>query len=470
MYPVKKCSHCKENIVKKKTSKMRVIGNTKIAIPSPMHPIVPYNVILLEDEDGNRIPLKTMKEYELGQEYVEEKAKDPAAVSIVKVKYDIYDAVEHALELINFEAEEISKVLIKPQIIAPAYPYQAVNTNPKTVDAIIKFLFKKKVKPENITVAEQSAYGIDTEAAAAKAGILGVCKKNDVKFLDLRKGQFEEKKIENHSFKISKEILNKDIVINAPILKTHSQYGIAGAIQNMASVVSVETQKDMHKKNVDEQLAYLNKLLKYITLGDATTGMQGQGPLMTGEPAFLNLVLASRDPVALDKVFSEIGFFKTPDYVNVASRLNLGKENLKEIEIVGTELDAVKYPLKAANTNPSPHSTVNVIDGRAWIGDYIAMHNTLSKLASIKTSGINIVIGKILEKNLLDNKEKIVAFGDDSIERLNELEVKTIAQIKGSPPDPVESFVLLKKLLESNGQSKINLLDKVKSKIVSAVK
>ena len=72
---MKRCSHCKENIVKEKISKMKVIGNTKIAIPSPMHPIVPYNVILLEDPHGNRIPLKTMKEYEIGQEYVEKKAK-----------------------------------------------------------------------------------------------------------------------------------------------------------------------------------------------------------------------------------------------------------------------------------------------------------------------------------------------------------------------------------------------------------
>ena len=116
---------------------MKVIGVTKVSIPSPMHPIVPYNVLLLEDEHGNRMPRKTIKDYSIGDKFIEEKAKTENAVSIVRVKYDVYDAIENALELINFNVEKNSKVLVKPSIVFPAYPYQGINTNPKTVDAII---------------------------------------------------------------------------------------------------------------------------------------------------------------------------------------------------------------------------------------------------------------------------------------------------------------------------------------------
>ena len=469
IYPVGKCVHCKGSITKDRTSKMKIIGNTKVAIPSPMHPIVPYNVLLLEDEHGNRMPLKTMNDYKVGSEYIEEKAKSKDAVSIVKVKYDVYDAVEHALELINFNIDENSKILIKPSIIFPAYPYQAVNTNPKTVDAVIKFLLNKNIKPENISVAEQSPYGVDTTIAAAKSGILKVCKENNVKFVDLGKTEFEEKAIEDYKFSISKEILNNDIIINIPVLKTHNQFGIAGALENMTRVVGIETQKEIHKNNVDEHIAYLNKLLKYVTLGDATIGMHGNGPLITGEPAFLNLILASKDPVALDRIFCEVGIFKTPNYLKLANNLGIGKSQLNEIEVVGSEADSVKYHLKSANKNPSPHSYVEVIDGKSWSGDYIAMYSVLSKLVNTKTKKISIAIGKIFEKEDLQDTQKIVAFGDSAIERLQELGVKPIAEINGDPPNLIESIVLLKKIFEGNGESKINIIDKMRSKIASKV-
>ncbi len=469
IYPVKKCVHCKGIVVKDKTSKMKVIGITKVTIPSPMHPIVPYNVMLLEDEHGNRMPRKTMKDYRVGDDFIEEKALSKEAVSIVKIKYDIYDAIEHSLELINFDINEDSKVLLKPSIIFPAYPYQAINTNPKTVDAIIKFLLNSNIKSEDITVAEQAPYGIDTGTAAAKSGILKVCQKNKVNVVDLAKTEFEEKTIENHKFKISKELLNKDVIINIPVLKAHSQWGISGALENMIRVTDTETQKQMHKNNVHEHLAYLNKLLRYVTVGDGTIVLQVTGPLLIGEPAFLNLILASEDAVALDRIFCEIGCFEVPHYIKVAHNMGIGNVDLKEIEVVGNEVDAVKNPLSSANKNLSPHSKVNVIDGKSWSGEYIAIYNALSKLANIKTQEIDVAIGKIFDKNDLQDKGRVVAFGDNAIERLQELGIKPIAEINGDPPDLIESVLILKKIFEGDGKEKINIIDKMKSKMASKI-
>src|SRR3989338_4099999 len=101
MYPIQKCIYCKGPIKKQISRKAKVIGITKVNIPSPMHPAVPYNVILLEDEHGNRMPKKTMREYNIGDSYVEPKASSEDAVSVVRVKYDIYEAVKHAIGLVN---------------------------------------------------------------------------------------------------------------------------------------------------------------------------------------------------------------------------------------------------------------------------------------------------------------------------------------------------------------------------------
>ena len=75
IYPVERCIYCKDNIEKKISRKLKVVGFTKVNIPSVMHPIIPYNILILEDENGNRIPKKTIKDYEIGDFYEEESYK-----------------------------------------------------------------------------------------------------------------------------------------------------------------------------------------------------------------------------------------------------------------------------------------------------------------------------------------------------------------------------------------------------------
>lgn len=465
IYPIKKCLYCKGKIERVVTKPKKIIGITKVTVPSPLHPLVPYNILLLEDEQGNRLPRKTMKEYGVGDDFIEEKAKTEKAVAIVKTKYDMYDAVKNALELINFEIDSSAKILIKPNIIIAAYPYQAACTNPQVVEAVIKLLLDKGVKNENIVVAEQSILQ-DTIKAAAKSGILSVCKKNNVSFVDLSKIEFEEKTDGDYKFKISKEALNKNLVINIPALKTHSQLGITAALENMVRITDIETQKNMVKKNPDEQIAYLNKQISYLTIADGTIGMQATGPFPTGEPSFLNLILASNDPVAIDAVFCELGILEKPGYVNVAGNLGVGKSDIKDIEIVGHELESTKVELKKPNKNLSPNLNINVIDGRSWQGEHYTLYSLLSRFNNLQVKKANILVGSILNKENLP-KERLIAYGDPSIERLKELEIKPMAEIKGNPPDPMESYILLKKLLTKEGEVKINPFDIAKSKIMS---
>ena len=83
IYPIEKCVYCKSPITKQKGIKIKVVGITKVNIPSPMHPIIPYNIILLQDEHGNRLPKKTMRDYKIGEDYAEQKAKSENSVSII---------------------------------------------------------------------------------------------------------------------------------------------------------------------------------------------------------------------------------------------------------------------------------------------------------------------------------------------------------------------------------------------------
>ena len=101
-------------------------------------------------------------------------------------------------------------------------------------------------------------------------------------------------------------------------------------------------------EEIAQAIALLNKSLKYITIGDGTIGMQGNGPAQYGEPAFLNMILASKDPVALDSVFKEIALLRQVPYLDVAEKLGVGTADIREITIVGEELGACQRELKPA--------------------------------------------------------------------------------------------------------------------------
>ncbi|MBI2101940.1 DUF362 domain-containing protein [Candidatus Woesearchaeota archaeon] len=454
VYPLEKCLYCKGSLTKQKGADIKVIGITKVTIPSPMHPIVPYNILLLEDEHGNRIPRKTMKEYRIGDVYAEQKAKNENAVAIVKVKYDIYEAIKETLGLLSIELKD-NKILVKPSIITAAYPYQAINTNPDMLDALLKVLFDFGIKKENIIVGEQALIGQDSMDSASKSGILEVCKKHGVIFADISKGPFEEVASEGFVFRIYREALHRK-VINVPIMKTNFQIGISGAMENLSRLADGETQRKMYYDGIDAALPKLGKAISSFTIADATNGMQGQGPLALGEPAFLNLVFAGKDAAFIDAAFCEVAMLAKPDYIK--------ETDVKKIEIVGNEIDAIKYPIKNSIHDETPHPDVKVIDGKACPACLGMMYRLSSNLIGLRGEQLNVVIGSMLTEEMLRGKERLVALGDCAIKKVAELGIKPMAQINENI-DAIEQVVLFRKLLTEKGYVRITPIDKVKSKM-----
>ncbi len=464
IYPIEKCIYCKGPIKKEISAKAKVIGITKVNISSPLHPIVPYNVILLEDEYGNRMPKKTMRDYKIGDAYSLEKAKTDSAVAIIKIKYDVGEALKQTLGLLKFTFENTDKVTIKPSIIEPAYPYEAVNTNPKLLDELIKFLKEKGIS--DIVVAEQSMPGNDVVEGAKKSGILDVCLKHKVNVAGLGKAEYVEKQQDGIRLEIAKEVFERK-VINLPIMKTNSQIGISGAMENMIRAASPKTQKELFDKDIEKTLPLLIKALpEFLTIGDAVSGMQGNGPTSMGEPAFLNILYASRDPVALDAVFAETCMFPLPKYLEDAQNLGVGKSNIEEIEVVGDELDAAKFRLKSADKEATPHSRIKLLDGKADPASFNAALKMSSELIGIGGYDLYLAIGKHFTQEQLRGKSRIVAYGRDAMSVLKEMGIGIVAEIH-EDTDNVEKVVMLKSILENPNKKGLNTSDNIKSKLAT---
>ncbi len=295
-YPIEKCPDCFLPLERLTGKEMKVIGVSRVEIPSILHPQTPYFVLLLKDENGNQWVQKSVEEYKIGDEFQLGREKNKEGVAIWRIKYDYLEAIEKSIDLLEgLELKENSKVLILPSLFEASHPYFRDNTNPEFLEAILNFLQKKDIKPSNIFVSSQSFNEIPIEIKAQKSGLLDVCLKNQITPVDLAKTNF----IKKENLEISEIVLNSDLILNLPILKMTK----AMASENIFFLLKKEnylSQKYLFsEKEIFEKLKQI--LPSCLTLAEANIVQDEKG-----FNQFLGLLFASFNPQNLDRVFLEI--------------------------------------------------------------------------------------------------------------------------------------------------------------------
>jgi len=336
-YPIEKCPNCFLALERLLAKTVKVIGVSKVNIPTLLHPKVPYFVLVLEDEKGNKWAQKSIKEYKIGDVVEYESSRDKNAVAIWRIKYDILEAIEKVIELLGgLEINPQTKILILPTLISPKHPYLAVNTNPKFLESLINYLVKIGGDIKSIKVAAQSFDEIPIEASAQKSQLLDVCLRHQIAPLDLAKGNFVKKTQNNFTFEISEEVFNTDLIINLPILKLDSKLGVRAARENTLKFLKKESYLSLQYLHSQEEI--MEKLPEvlpnYLTIADGLTIQKADG-LTT----FLGLTLASFNPLNLDRVFAEITLLGDLSEC-------LKKVKIEDIPIAGRTIEEVQYDIE----------------------------------------------------------------------------------------------------------------------------
>ncbi|TET84102.1 MAG: DUF362 domain-containing protein [Candidatus Nealsonbacteria bacterium] len=333
-YPIEKCPNCFLGLERLLTKTAKVIGVSKVNIPTLLHPKVPYFVLVLEDKEGNRWAQKSFKEYKIGDEFEFKSTQDKNAVAIWRIKYDVLEAIEKVIELLGgLEINPQTKILILPTLISPKHPYFAVNTNPKFLESLINYLVKIGGDIKSIKVAAQSFDEIPIEASAQKSQLLDVCLHHQIAPLDLAKGNFVKKTQNNFTFEISEEVFNTDLIINLPILKLDSKLGVRAARENTLKFLKKESYLSLQYLHSQEEIIEkLQEMLpNYLTIADGLTIQK-----TTGLTTFLGLTLASFNSLNLDRVFAEITLLgDLSEY--------LKKVKIEDIPIAGRTIEEVQY-------------------------------------------------------------------------------------------------------------------------------
>lgn len=193
-------------------------------------------------------------------------------------------------------------VLLKPNLLTDRTPDAAVTTHPEVVRAIIR---EFRNAGATVTVADSPANVTKIEQVWDRTGFAALCREEGVELVNLEKAGVEQVRVGDIALPIAKPVLDADLLVNLPKVKTHVLTTLTGAMKNLYGAIPGFRKALLHKerhlpREFADVIAALYRILKPgLSMADGIVGMDGDGP-SNGAPYPLGLLLASTDSAALD--------------------------------------------------------------------------------------------------------------------------------------------------------------------------
>jgi uncharacterized protein (DUF362 family) len=135
---------------------------------------------------------------------------------------------------------------------------------------------------------------------------------------------------------LSRTLIEADVFITLPVLKTHATTVFTGALKNQFGCYPQHNRILLHP-HLDEVIVLINSILKpNLAVMDGIVAMEGRGPI-NGVPRRMDLLLASTDPVALDSTAMRLVGIDpyTSNHVAMGAEKGLGNIDSDSITVDG---------------------------------------------------------------------------------------------------------------------------------------
>ena len=228
-------------------------------------------------------------------------------VIVRNASYEYRSLRRHMFELLDaFIGGDISKgcrVVLKPNLLAPAPPEKGMLTHPMVVRSAVEYVLDQGGIPVVSDSPAMGSFGklIEVSGIAEALDGLDVTCKEFKTSLDIDAGE------PFHRIQIAEDALSADMLINLPKLKTHSQMLLTLGVKNLFGCVVGFRKPQWHlRTGIDRELfasllvGIYSRLRPAVTVLDGVLAMEGQGPGKGGIPRHLGVLMAGNDAVALD--------------------------------------------------------------------------------------------------------------------------------------------------------------------------
>jgi len=272
-------------------------------------------------------------------------------ISLVKCQDPGEGGVE-ALSLLesagNFRPPQDGVVFLKPNIVVAA-PFDlspAEFTDPRLVASMVRYFRERGAK--KVIVGERPAWGGSCQDAFRASGIGEMVRENGGELCDLDREPEVWVPIDGHVFqamRLPRPLVEADLVVNLPKLKTHFLTGVTVGIKNLFGCIRYEDRKKYHREiDLAPVLVDLLRALQPgLTVVDGVQAMEGFGP-HAGTAVELGVVMAGTDAVAVD-VLGTYLMGVDPQGLAVlqyVQKLGMGSIDVADIEVMGEKAEDVK--------------------------------------------------------------------------------------------------------------------------------
>ena len=199
------------------------------------------------------------------------------------------------------------KVLIKPNIYGGNPKIEGSYTSHIVVEELVKMVREADAEP---IVADADMIWTEFEPAAEKQGWVEWAHRVSVPLVNLTKTERVRfdfgKKSATGTVPVSRELVDADVIISVPTMKTHLLTNITIGMKNMYGTFPQRNKAKYHRFGIAHVICDVNRAFTpTLTVIDGTIGGDAWGPLSC-TPVYAQTVIASNDVVAADAVACQL--------------------------------------------------------------------------------------------------------------------------------------------------------------------
>lgn len=218
------------------------------------------------------------------------------------------------------------RVLLKPNLLTGARPTKECTTRPELVYGIAQLVKEAGGKP---FLGDSPAFG-SAHGVAKANGLLPLAQALNLPIVELHGHRYPTQNPEFDHLRLSKEVMEADVVINLPKVKSHVQLTVTLGVKNLFGCVPGKMKAWWHMEAGKDVQRFGTMLVETaqvispeLTLVDGIIGHEGNGP-SGGEPRELGVLAASPNVFAVDRAMVEVLGVDPLTVPTVAQSLRVG--------------------------------------------------------------------------------------------------------------------------------------------------
>ncbi|MBC7235321.1 MAG: DUF362 domain-containing protein [Chloroflexi bacterium] len=266
----------------------------------------------------------------------------------------VEDAVREAIALLGGISAYVrpgQRVLLKPNMVRGVDPDRAVSTHPTIVAAVAKLVIEAGGHPLIVESPGGPYSPALLRTAYRRTGMTWAAEVSGAELnFDCEGVQVSNPQGQVlHRLDVVRPLLEADLVINLPKLKTHNLTGLTLAVKNLFGLVPGALKIGYHAK-LQQRERFCQGLLDILLfvkpalhIMDAVVAMEGEGP-SGGDPRKLGAIIAGADALAVDLVCAALVGFEADEVLTtkLAIERGLTSGDIADLELLGEPLETLR--------------------------------------------------------------------------------------------------------------------------------